>query len=64
MDLNMAFAKHWDNKNPSNFVKACDESRQLQEAEERRIDRLRQLARTEEQALEAIKVEFRYGKKK
>ncbi len=36
MDLNEAFAKHWDRKNPSDFVKACDFSRQLREDEERR----------------------------
>ena len=30
-DLNMAFAKHWDKQNPSNFVRSCDESRRLQE---------------------------------
>lgn len=27
----MAFAKHWDKQNPSNFVRSCDESRRLQE---------------------------------
>ena len=31
-----AFAKHWDHNNPSDFVKACDHSRQLREDEERR----------------------------
>jgi hypothetical protein len=31
MDLNQAFAKHWDQKNPTDFVKACDHSRQLRE---------------------------------
>lgn len=31
MDLNQAFAKHWDYKNPTDFVKACDHSRQLRE---------------------------------
>jgi hypothetical protein len=31
MDLNMAFAKHWDKKNPSDFVRACDESRKIRE---------------------------------
>ena len=36
MDLNMAFAKNWDRKNPSDFVKACDHSRQLREDEEQR----------------------------
>jgi hypothetical protein len=33
VDLNEAFAKHWDRKNPSNFVQACDESRRLREDE-------------------------------
>ena len=31
MDLNQAFAKHWDQKNPTDFVKACDHSRRLRE---------------------------------
>ena len=41
VDLNMVFAKHWDRKNPSNFVKACDESRVLQEEAEKRREKLR-----------------------
>jgi hypothetical protein len=31
MDLNQAFAKHWDKKNPTDFVQSCDHSRQLRE---------------------------------
>jgi hypothetical protein len=48
MDLNTAFAKHWDKKNPSDFVRACDHSRELREDYERRkknldyLDRLAQ----------------------
>ena len=37
MDLNAAFANHWDKKNPSNFVEACNRSRELREYEERRL---------------------------
>jgi hypothetical protein len=43
MDLNQAFAKHWDRKNPSDFVKACDQSRQLREDEERRKQNIAKL---------------------
>jgi hypothetical protein len=31
LDLNMAFAKNWDRKNPSQFKRACDESKALRE---------------------------------
>lgn len=29
IDLNEAFAKHWDTKNPSTFVRSCNTSRDL-----------------------------------
>jgi hypothetical protein len=38
-----AFAKHWDRNNPSDFVKACDHSRQLREDEERRKQNMAKL---------------------
>ena len=44
-----AFAKHWDRNNPSDFVKACDNSRLLREDEERRkqnMAKLDELARS------------------
>lgn len=52
VDLNEAFAKHWDRKNPSTFVQSCDESRRLQED-----DRLRKEVRDkiEAQILEKTK---------
>jgi hypothetical protein len=43
VDLNMAFAKHWDRQNPSAFVQACDESRRLRDDEERRKENLRRI---------------------
>ena len=43
MDSNMVFAKHWDRMNPSNFVKACNDSRRLQEEEQERLKKQRAL---------------------
>ena len=36
-DSNAAFARHWDKKNPSDFVRACNDSRALREAETARL---------------------------
>ena len=36
-DTNAAFARHWDKNNPSDFVKACNDSRALREAEAARL---------------------------
>ena len=54
VDSNMAFAKHWDRKNPSAFVQACDESRRLRDDEERRKENLR---RIEAKTIEAKTIE-------
>jgi len=43
MDSNMAFAKHWDRMNPSDFVKACTNSKMLQEEEQERQKKRREL---------------------
>jgi|UniRef100_A0A6C0BAP6 hypothetical protein len=44
MDLNKAFADHWDKKNPSAHVQACDHSRQLMEDAQRERERKQKLA--------------------
>ncbi len=55
VDLNLAFAKHWDTKNPSNFVKACDESRTLQEEEEKRKEKRRILVLADTETVKSMK---------
>jgi len=44
MDLNKAFADHWDRKNPSAHVQACDYSRKLMEDAEREREIKQKLA--------------------
>jgi hypothetical protein len=50
MDLNKAFANHWDKKNPSSHVQACDHSRQLMEDAQRDRERKQKLAEADKLA--------------
>jgi len=52
MDLNKAFADHWDKKNPSAFVQACDNSRKLMEDAQRERERKQQLAELDKIAIQ------------
>jgi len=52
MDLNKAFADHWDKKNPSVHVQACDHSRRLMEDAQRDRERKQKLAELDKIAIQ------------
>ncbi len=54
MDLNKAFADHWDKKNPSSHVQACDHSRQLVEDAQRERDRKQKLAEADKLSIQKM----------
>jgi hypothetical protein len=52
MDLNKAFADHWDKKNPSAHVQACDHSRRLMEDAQRERERKQKMAELDKIAIQ------------
>lgn len=52
MDLNKAFADHWDRKNPSAHVQSCDHSRKLMEDAQRERERKQKLAELDKIAIQ------------
>jgi hypothetical protein len=52
MDLNKAFANHWDKKNPSAHVQACDHSRRLMEDAQRERERKQKMAEADKLAIQ------------
>jgi hypothetical protein len=52
MDLNKAFADHWDKKNPSAYVQACDHSRKMMEDAQRDRERKQKLAELDKIAIQ------------
>ena len=52
MDLNKAFADHWDKKNPSAHVQSCDHSRILMEEAQRERERKQKLAELDKVAIQ------------
>ena len=52
MDLNKAFADHWDKKNPSAFVQSCDHSRKMMEDAQRERERKQKMAELDKLAIQ------------